>query len=167
MRRAAVSLAISLAFLVSALASPAAANGFDQYGYNRTARVFNGTGASWSVAQGLPADYLGIYSNDNLVMKWNAEWDRGNATGWSTAAGPYRAYLDNEWNGNVPGGSGWTEHFKAVWIGGNCGADYTLLPNGGYCIWGQFEAIFDRGMDPSHSPWILAHAKPAGYGSYP
>lgn len=163
MRSAAVSLAISLAFLVSALASPAAANGFDQYGYNRTARVFNGTGASWSVAQGLPANYLGIYSNDNLVMKWNAEWDRGNATNW--LAGPYGAYLDNEWNGNVPGGSGWTEHFKAVWIG-SC-ADGTMFPNGGYCIWGQFEAIFDRGMDPSHSPWILAHANPAGYGSYP
>ena len=165
MRRAAVSLAISLAFLVSALASPAAANGFDQYGYNRTARVFQGPASGWCLARGAPADCLGIYSNDNLVMKWNAEWDRGNATHW--LAGPYRAYLDNEWNGNVPGGSGWTEHFKAVWIGGNCGADYTLLPNGGYCIWGQFEAIFDRGMDPSHSPWILAHATPAGYGGYP
>ena len=165
MRSAAVSLVISLAFLVSALASPAAAGGFDQYGYNRTARVFNGPASGWCLAGGAPADCQGIFSNDNLVMKWNAEWDRGNAEGWTN--GPYRADLDNEWNGNVPGGSGWTEHFKAVWIGGNCGPDGARLLNGGYCIWGQFEAIFDRGMDPSHSPWTKAHATPAGYGSYP
>ena len=164
MRSLAVSLAISLALLVSALAAPAAANGFDQYGYNRTARVFQGPASGYCLARGWPADCQGIYSNDNLVMKWNAEWDRGNAT--NRAAGPYRAYLDNEWNGNGPGGSGYTEHFKAVWVG-PCGADGTVLANGGYCLWGQFEAIFDRGMDPSHTPWILAHAKPAGYGSYP
>ena len=97
-------------------------------------------------------------------MKWNAEWDRGNAEHWNSP--PYRAYLDNEWNGNVPGGSGYTEHFKVVWVGA-CGAEFAPLANGGYCIWGQFEAIFDRGMDPTHSPWILAHANPAGYGSYP
>ena len=150
--------------LLLAFALPADANGFDQYGYNRTARVFVGPASGWCLDRGAPADCLGAYSNDRLVMKWNAEWDRGKAEGWNTP--PYRAYLDNEWNGNVPGGSGWTEHFKAVWIG-SCGAEYELLPNGGYCIWGQFEAIFDRGMDPDHSPWTLAHASPAGYGSYP
>ena len=165
MRSFAVSLAVSLALLVSALAGPAAPNGFDQYGYNRTARVFQGPASGWCLERGWSANCLGIYSNDNLVMKWNAEWDRGNAEGWSK--GPYRAYEDNEWNGNVPGGSGYTEHFKAVWIGGSCGADGTPLANGGYCIWGQFEAIFDKGMNPDHSRWILAHAKPAGYGSYP
>ncbi len=149
--------------LLLAFAIPASANGFDQFGYNRDARVFVGPASGWCLARSAPADCLGIYSNDRLVMKWNADWDRGNAEGWT---GSYRAYLDNEWNGNVPGGSGWTEHFKAVWIG-PCGADLTPLANGGYCIWGQFEAIFDRGMDPSHSPWTLAQASPAGYGSYP
>lgn len=149
--------------LLLAFAIPASANGFDQFGYNRDARVFVGPASGWCLARSAPADCLGIYSNDRLVMKWNADWDRGNTEGWT---GSYRAYLDNEWNGNVPGGSGWTEHFKAVWIG-PCGADLTPLANGGYCIWGQFEAIFDRGMDPSHSPWTLAHASPAGYGSYP
>lgn len=150
--------------LLFVLAVPASANGFDQYGYNRTARVFVGPASGWCLAHAWAADCLGIYSNDHLVMKWNAEWDRGNAEGW--AKGPYRAYLDNEWNGNIPGGSGFTEHFKTVWVG-SCGADYTPLDNGGYCIWGQFEAIFDRGMDPSHMPWTAVRASPAGYGSYP
>ena len=164
MTRFALALAAALALLGSALAMPAAANGFDQYGYNRAARVFVGPASGWCLAHGAPATCQGIFSNDRLVMKWNAEWDRGNAEKWANP--PYRAYLDNEWNGNVPGGSGWTEHFKAVWVGA-CGAEGAALANGGYCIWGQFEAIFDRGMDPSHSPWTAAHASPAGYGSYP
>ena len=50
--------------------------GFNEFGYNYTARLFNGTGESWSLAKGLPADYLGVYAKDKLVMKWNAEWDR-------------------------------------------------------------------------------------------
>jgi hypothetical protein len=45
--------------------------GFDEFGYNNTARIFNGTGESWSLAKGLPADYLGIYAKDKLAMKWN------------------------------------------------------------------------------------------------
>ena len=152
--------------LLLVLTVPASANGFDQYGYNRTARVFVGPLAGWCTQHGWPNcvgndDYL-PYANDHLVMKWNAEWDRGNAEGW--ANGPYRAYLDNEMNGNVPGGSGWTEHFKVVWVGDCSGPSFTA---GGYCIWGQFEAIFDRGMDPSHSRWTAAFASPAGYGSYP
>lgn len=135
--------------------------GFDQYGYNNTARNFVGTGASWSLAKGLPADYLGKYANDKLVMKWNAEWDRGNAENWANT--PYNAYIDNEWNGSIPGGSGDSEHFKAKWVG-SCGEDYTPLPSGGYCIWGQFEAIFDRGMVDGVQTW-WAHAIPAGYGA--
>ena len=59
-----------------------AAGGFNEFGYNYAAGIFNGTGESWSLAKGLPADYLGAYSKDKLVMKWNTEWDRGNAEGW-------------------------------------------------------------------------------------
>src|SRR5574337_384072 len=78
------------------LATPA---GFDQYGYNRTARVFVGTGISWCMAkvgdEAWCTNYLGPYANDHLVMKWNKEWDRGNAEGWSNP--PYDAWTDNEW----------------------------------------------------------------------
>ncbi len=140
--------------------------GFDEFGYNRTARIFNGPVSGWCLARGASADCMGIYSNDRLVMKWNAEWDRGNTEGWSNP--PYNAWENNEWNGAFPGGSGAVWHYKIVWVGA-CGPDYTPLPNGGYCIWGQFEVIMDQGVDPSYGPghFWFAHANPTGYGSYP
>jgi hypothetical protein len=140
--------------------------GFDQFGYNNVARIFSGTGTSWALSKGLAGDLLGIYSPDKLVMKWNAEWDRGDADHWTKP--PYSAWTDNEWNGKaVANGSGQIWHYKIVWVG-NCGADYAPLSNGGYCIWGQFEVIMDQGMDPNVGPGhlFLALAKPAGYGAY-
>ena len=155
---------LAASVLVVAMSAPAlGGGGFDQFGYNNTARIFNGTGESWSLAKGLPADYLGIYAPDKLVMKWNAEWDRGNAEGWANP--PYRAWENNEWNGNVAGGSGAVWHYKIVWVP-PCGADGTPLPDGGYCIWGQFEVIMDQGKDPTLGPghiWF-ARATPNGFG---
>ncbi|MEK9136262.1 MAG: hypothetical protein AAB393_04000 [Bacteroidota bacterium] len=139
--------------------------GFDEFGYNRTARIFNGTGASWSLQRGYPADYLGIYANDKIVMKWNSEWDRGNAENWTNP--PYGAWLNNEWNGKgVEDGSGAVWHYKIKWVG-PCGANNTPLPDGGYCIWGQFEVLMDQGIDPNIGPGHLwfAHANPTGYGN--
>lgn len=142
-----------------------AAGGFDQYGYNRTARNFVGTGSSWCLARGASADCLGIYSPDKLVMKWNAEWDRGNAEGWTDPNG-YKAWEDNEWNG-MNGGSGAVWHYKIVWVG-DYNADSSLVPAGGYGIWGQFAVIMDQGKDPNIGPGHLwyANASPNGYGSY-
>lgn len=137
--------------------------GFDQYGYNNNANIFNGTGSSWCSGKGLNANCMGIYSPDKLVMKWNSEWNRGNAENWSKP--PYKAWIDNEWNGKN-GGSGAVWHYKIVW-NGPCGSDYTPLPNGGYCIWGQFETIMDQGVDPNLGPahmWF-SKATPAGYGA--
>ncbi|MCL5958987.1 MAG: hypothetical protein M1358_06640 [Chloroflexi bacterium] len=141
-----------------------AAGGFDQYGYNNTARLFNGTGESWSLAKGLPANYLGIYAPDKLVMKWNAEWDRGNAENWSLP--PYNAWTNNEWNGKN-GGSGEVWHYKIVWVG-DYAADPSLIPDGAYGIWGEFAVIMDQGVDPNVGPghmWF-AHGGPTGYGAY-
>lgn len=149
--------------------SLAAAAGFDQYGYNRTARVFVGTGMSWCMGkfgnQAWCEGYLGSYANDQIVMKWNKEWDRGNAENWNNP--PYDAWTDNEWNGKAPGGSGAVWHYKIVWVG-TC-TDYASLPNGGYCIWGQFEVLLDQGVDPAYGPghFFYAKAKPNGYGYYP
>jgi hypothetical protein len=147
-----------------------AAGGFDEFGYNRTARVFNGTGMSWCMGkvgdQAWCDSYLGVYSGDKLVMKWNAEWDRGNAENW--AKPPYGAWENNEWNGMTPGGSGAVWHYKIVWVG-PCGAEYTALPDGGYCLWGQFDVLMDQGLDSSFGPghiWF-AHATPNGYGNQP
>jgi len=141
------------------------AGGFDEFGYNRTARIFNGPASGWCLQRSAPADCLGVYSNDNLTMKWNAEWDRGNAEDWTDPNG-YDAWENNEWNGAMPGGSGAVWHYKIVWVG-PCGSDGTPLPDGGYCIWGQFEVLMDQGLDPSFGPGHLwfALATPNGYGA--
>jgi hypothetical protein len=152
----------------SGLAMSAAGNGggFDEFGYNNTAGIFNGTGASWALSKGLPADYLGIYAPDKLVMKWNAEWDRGNAEGW--AVPPYAAWEDNEWNGKAKGGSGEIWHYKIVWDAGCTANGVPSVPGlGVYCVWGQFEVLMDQGHDPNVGPghlW-LAKAKPNGLGN--
>jgi hypothetical protein len=142
-------------------------HGFDEFGYNRTARIFNGTAMDWCMEkvgdEAWCEAYLGDSANDHLVMKWNAEWDRGNAEGWANP--PYDAWENNEWNGKFPGGSGDVWHYKIVWVG-PCGADSTPLDNGGYCIWGQFEVIMDQGTSNGVHDWF-AHAIPNGYGSYP
>lgn len=143
--------------------------GFDDAGYNDQANIFNGTGWSWCMDKvgdvNWCTNYLGDYANDKLIMKWNNEWNRGNEEGWSNP--PYRAWEDNEWNGMFEGGSGSVWHYKIVWVG-SCGADGTPLPNGGYCIWGQFATIMDQGIDSSYGDGHLwfAHGIPTGYGAY-
>jgi hypothetical protein len=141
--------------------------GFDDAGYNRRARILNGTGWSWCMDkfdnEAYCESYLGPYANDKLVMKWNAEWDRGNAEGWSNP--PYDAWENNQWNGMVPNGSGEVWHYKIVWVG-PCGAEGNPLDNGGYCIWGQFAVILSHGTSGGQHSWD-AHASPAGYGTYP
>ncbi len=155
------------AILLGASAVPAfAAGGFDANGYNNTARLFNGTLLQWCTAKGIDPSVCPYYgfgsNNDRIVMKWNAEWDRGNAEDWANP--PYNAWTDNEWNGKN-GGSGFVWHYKIVWVP-PCGADGELLPNGGYCIWGQFEVIMDQGIDPSGIHTSFALGSPAGYGAY-
>src|SRR6185369_3773963 len=97
----------------TSLSSIAGVGGFDQFGYNNTARTFNGTGSSWCLAKNQPALCMGQYSADKLVMKWTADWDRGNAENWLRT--PYSsAWTDNEWNGKVDGGSGAVWHYKKI-----------------------------------------------------
>jgi hypothetical protein len=140
------------------------ARGFDANGYNENARIFVGTGISWCMARGSSLETctasMAPFGEDKLVMKWNAEWDRGNAEGWANP--PYAAWESNHWNGNVEGGSGSIWQYKIQWVG-PCteGAD---LSDGGYCIWGQFEVLMDQGHDVSGHDW-LAHATPTGYGA--
>lgn len=144
----------------------AADNGFDQWGYNRTARIFSGTGLSWCMEAGGSESACAVsmypYANDKLVMKWNAEWDRGNDEGWSNP--PYNAWENNEWNGMAPGGSGEVWAYKIVWVG-PCGNNGDPVVGGGYCIWGQFAMILSQGIAGGEHLWDVL-AKPAGYGAY-
>jgi hypothetical protein len=103
------------------------------------------------------------YANDKLVMKWNAEWDRGNDESWSNP--PYDAWENNEWNGAIPGGSGEVWHYKIKWVE-PCGAYGEPTPDGGYCIWGQFEVLMDQGTADGEHIWYTK-AIPNGYGVTP
>lgn len=140
--------------------------GFDDAGYNTNANLFNGTVMSWCMDkignQSYCDTYYGTWGNDQLIMKWNNEWNRGNAEGWSNP--PYKAWLSNEYNGAYPGGSGEVWHYKIVWIG-DYTADPSLIPDGGYGIWGQFAVIMDQGTADGVHFWF-AHGMPTGYGAY-
>jgi hypothetical protein len=141
--------------------------GFNEFGYNYCARIFNGP------ADGVDKVLDGLvwgdptYGADHLVMKWNAAWDACNYLG--TAAACDGAWTDNEWNGNIAGGSGAVWHYKIQWIG-PC-VDGAPTGDGGYCIWGQYEVLMDQGIDPNLDPTLFpghqwfAHAIPNGYGN--
>lgn len=134
--------------------------GFDPLGYNRCAGLFNGLadgvdGATDGLLWGSPA-----YALDRVVMKWNSAWDVCNFD--RTPANCAGAWTSNQWNGKVQGGSGEMWTYKIVWVG-SCGADGTVLPDGGYCIWGEYEVILSQGTVANQHMWDVL-AKPAGYG---
>lgn len=146
--------------LLLAMSVPASADGFDQYGYNYTARVF--VGPADGVDRVLDGAVWGdpTYANDHLVMKWSKAWDdaRFNGAPWTTDA-----WVNNEWSGMNPDGSGWTEIVKIIWVG----PDLQTSPywrDGGAPIWGEFEVIMDQGTGPDGHAWYT-HAEPTGYGN--
>ena len=139
-----------------------AATGFDQYGYNRCAHQFVGTYGSWCEARGQDEDCGGVKGSTKLVMKWNEEWDRGNAENWANP--PYAAWENNEARGFYLDGTPFSEHFKTRWDAGCVSSDGASSTNGGDCIWGQFEILMDHGMeDGVHTWWTKLN--PAGYGN--
>ncbi len=147
------------------------AHGFDEFGYNDNARVFVGTGISWCMGklggtETYCAAYMDPYGNDRVVMKWNAEWDRGNTEDWANP--PYAAWTSNHWNGNTEGGSGAVWQYKIVWVGVDLQNSPYWRP-GGYAIWGQFEVVMDQGHDPYLGIGHLwfTHGIPSGYGGGP
>lgn len=159
MRKVAL-LVVILAMFVGP--SAVLADGFDEFGYNYNARVFVGPadgvdrtldGAVW----GDPA-----YASDHLVMKWSKAWDdaRYHGAPWTPDA-----WVSNEWNGNVLGGSGEVWHYKIVWVGPEL-EDSPYWRPGGYPVWGQFEVILDQGVSPTDGHMWNALAHPAGYGAH-
>lgn len=118
--------------------------GFDEFGYNYQAHLFNG------VADGIdrvlgndPSDY----ADDLLVMKWSDAWlsntdcngdgklDRGTngiSQGWETNM--YNGDYDSDGDGVQDAHYTWFT--KIAWVG----------PGGS--LWGQYETIQDVGNDP-------------------
>lgn len=139
-----------------------AAGGFNDFGYNYDARIFNGSADG--VDKVLDGNVWGdpTYANDHLTMKWNTAWDNCNAD--RSPENCKGAWTSNEWNGKVKDGSGEVWHYKIVWIG-NYTANPELVPEGAYGIWGEYAVIMDQGNGASGHIWY-AHGSPTGYGSY-
>ena len=167
---AAVTLIAATACSTSDVAAPVAkslpvptavANGFDAYGYNDVANIFNGPADG--VDHNLDGAVWGdpTYANDHLLMKWNRAWENCNAS--HTPENCAGAWTLNEWNGQLNGGSGESWMYKIQWIG-SCGADGTVLADGGYCIWGDYEVIMSKGNTAGSHFWD-AHAGHPGFGN--
>lgn len=145
---------------VPALAAKSVDTGFDQYGYNYQARIFVGPGDG--VDRNLDGTVWGdpTYAKDHLVMKWSKDWDdaRFNGALWTP-----NAWCTNEWNGMNPDGSGWTEHFKCIWVGPELeNSPYWRV--GGQPIWRQFETLMDQGQSPDGKWEALPKVTPNGLG---
>jgi hypothetical protein len=156
-----IAIMVASAFPVVAAAAkdPAKVTGFDQFGYNYQARIFNGKADG--VDRALDGKVWGdpSYANDHLVMKWSKAWDDARFHG---AAWTPDAWCDNEWNGMVPDGSQTTEHCKIVWVGPELQSS-PYWRSGGTPIWGEFEILMDQGIANGAHEWYT-HATPTGYG---
>ena len=119
--------------------------GFNTYGYNYTARIFSGSADG--VDKNMDGKVWGdsTYANDHLVMKWNSAWDACNASGNNSEAACAGAWVTNEWNGMVPGGSSETEHVKIIWVGATLQSSPYWV-DGGTPIWDNYEILMDQGM---------------------
>lgn len=121
-------------------------------GYNYDAGIFVGTFCQYyqqkyGWTQEKCDIQLGAAGNDQMVMKWNAEYDRGQAEGWLFP--PYKAWYSIKYNGMFPGADGETLHIKKIWAGpGN-----------------KFENIMCHGTYENIHYWC-GHDIPAGYGAY-
>lgn len=161
-------LAFAFIFIGGLIATPVSAEkpdtaGFDQFGYNYGARLFNGSADG--VDKNLDGKVWGspTYANDRVVMKWNAAWDACNAAGYDDPDVCAGAWLDNEWNGKAKDGSGEVWHYKIIWVGSEA-EQSPYWKDGGYSIWGNYEVIMDQGTVEGVHTWY-AHGIPNGYGA--
>ncbi len=116
----------------------AAAGAFDDRGYNRVARAFQGTGASWCEAQGRPEACMGEYAESELSFTWNAAWDKGNREAWVN--GPYDATMSVTFGDT---------DFVLSWVGPCRDGAPTAK---GLCVWGEF-GISGTEAGPSRA-WV-------------
>lgn len=128
--------------------------GYDHFGYNYQAHIFNGTyDSSDRVLDGM---YWGDpssadYADDGLIMKWSDAWlanvdcnadgklDRGLVDG--VVGGTSRGWLTNQNQGDYTDAAGDLQHYtyfaKIVWVG----------PGGP--LWGEYQIIEEIYNDPA------------------
>ena len=198
-----VAFAVSLLAVILVLAEPASAQqcvkikdgtitdsagvpvvlGYDEFGYNYQAGLFNGTYDS--VDRKLDGTYLGFagdYVNDSLIMKWSPDWlanqdcnfdaklDRGLNAKTGEATGISRGWTTNHVEGDYLGAADDLHHYtyfvKIVWVGpAPAGTD----PWAAVRIWGQYAIIEEVYNDPFggyHGVDRTRLAHPAGLGAY-
>ncbi|MDP3935045.1 MAG: hypothetical protein Q8Q46_02435 [Candidatus Giovannonibacteria bacterium] len=124
--------------------------GYDKFGYNYQAHMFNGTyDSSDRTLDGTYWGGTGDYVDDNLIMKWSDAWlsnkdcngdgklDRG-----ANAGGTSQGWLTNQNEGDYDSDGNGTQdaHYtyftKIVWVG----------PGGS--LWGQYQTIQEVYNDP-------------------
>lgn len=146
--------------------------GYDKFGYNYQAHMFNGLYENYS-----RPDPPVTESDTNLIMKWSDDWlsntdcngdgklDRGGPGG----GGISRGWLTNHMEGDYIGDDGeshhWTYFVKIVWVG-PAPADVPD-PWAGKRIWGQYAVIEEVTDDPYaglHGVDRTRLVTPAGFG---
>jgi hypothetical protein len=123
--------------------------GYDQYGYNYQAHVFNGT---YDGVDRVLGNDNSDFADDSLLMKWSDPWlanvdcngdhklDRGlvngvvNGTSMGWLTNQYNGDYDSDANGSQDAHYTWFDKF--VWVGA-----------GG--IWGQFDIVQEVANDPA------------------
>jgi len=126
--------------------------GYDQFGYNYQAHMFNGTyDSSDRKLDGMYRGQTGDFVDDRLMMKWSNAWlanldcdgdhklDRGLVGG--TVWGTSRGWLTNHVEGDYYDAAGNLQHYtwfaKIVWTGP------------GSPLWGQYTIIQEVYNDPA------------------
>jgi hypothetical protein len=132
--------------------------GYDQWGYNYQAHMFNGRYCDFRRGE---SGWWDAYCDDDLIMKWSDEWisnldcddgnsgipngklDRGLDKSTLTSDGLSKGWLTNHQAGSYINDDGrkckWTYFVKIVFVGPapTVGDD----PWEGYRIWGQYARI--------------------------
>lgn len=141
-----------------------AAGGFDEFGWNYNANIFNGLAdGTDGIVDGKVWGVESIYANDKLVMKWNEKWDECFAAGADNEAVCAGAWIINEYNGMFPGGTGERWSYKIIWVGSTL-QNSPYWAEGGSAYWNYFEIIMSHGIYDGAHLWET-HATPAGLGN--
>lgn len=168
-KRLLIALVVVLALAVTA-SVVWAKGGFDEFGYNYQANIFNGLYCDYDRVIGGP------YCDVDLIMKWSDMWlneDRVRCAGTPQegSSACEGAWLTNHQRGVNPDGSHWSYFVKIVYPPGGPvdvnPADGYDDNTGGEIIWGAYIIIQQVSNDPAlDEHGILSLVKPAGFGAY-